>query len=102
MLRAELESTARAVAGTVAGSVPAFAEIDDPKFERDLNHAVRVALERFVELIGSQEPALPPQVRDTFVGLGAAEAREDRSPEALLAALRLASRLLPPTTPRGT
>jgi hypothetical protein len=94
VLRAELESTARAVAGTVAGSVPAFAEIDDPKFERDLNHAVRVALERFVELIGSREPALPPQVRDTFVGLGAAEAREDRSPEALLAALRLASRLL--------
>ena len=94
VLRAELETTARAVAGKVTGSVPAFAEIDDPKFARDLNHAVRVALQRFVELIGSQEPALPPQVRDTFVGLGAAEAREDRSPEALLAALRLASRLL--------
>ena len=45
-----------------------------------------VALERFLDLVGTDEPALPPRSREVFVGLGAAEAREDRGPEALLAA----------------
>jgi hypothetical protein len=55
---------------------------------------VNVALERFLDLVGTDEPALPPPVRETFVALGAAEARDDRSPQALLTALRIASRLL--------
>jgi hypothetical protein len=92
-LRSELETTVDVVARKV-GSVPAFAEIDDPKFEHDVRDAVKVALERFLDLVGTDEPALPPLVRETFVALGAAEAREDRNPQALLTALRIASRLL--------
>jgi hypothetical protein len=93
-LRPQLESTVHAVALKVTASIPIFAEINDPKFERDVHDAVKVALERFLDLVGTEEPALPPPVRETFVALGAAEARDDRSPETLLTALRIASRLL--------
>jgi hypothetical protein len=61
---------------------------------RDLRAAVRVAIGRFVSLIGTSDPALTPEVREAFVGLGAGEAREDRGTDALLAALRISSRLL--------
>ena len=80
---------------------PAFAAIEDAKFERDVRTAVQVALERFLDLVGTDEPALPPPVREVFVALGAAEAREDRGPEVLLAALRMASRLMLRTASRG-
>lgn len=93
-LRAGLEATVDSVARTVSASVPAFAEIDEPKFERDVRDAVRVAVQRFADLVGTRQPALPPQVRETFVALGAAEARDERNPEVLVAALRIASRLL--------
>jgi len=91
-LGARLAPTVAAVARNVSESVPAFSDIDDPKFQRDVHAAVQVAVERFLELIGTDQPALPPKVRETFVALGAAEAREDRTPDVLLAALRTASR----------
>ena len=91
-LGARLAPTVDAVARNVSESVPAFAEIDDPKFKRDVHAAVQVAVQRFRDLIGTDQPALPAEVRETFVALGAAEAREDRSPDVLLAALRTASR----------
>ncbi len=62
---------------------------------------MQVALDRFLDLVGTGEPALPPRFREVFVGLGAAEAREDRGPEALLAALRMAARLLLRTASRS-
>ncbi|MEV0900548.1 helix-turn-helix domain-containing protein [Actinoplanes sp. NPDC049802] len=64
------------------------------KFERDVRTAVQVALDRFLDLAGTREPALSPPIREVFVALGAAEARENRGPETLLASLRVASRLL--------
>ena len=94
ILGARLEETVDVVARTVSASIPAFADIEDPKFERDLHEAVRVAVGRFLELVGTDQPALPDHVRDAFVSLGAAEAREDRSPDILLGALRIAARLL--------
>lgn len=93
-MRARLDDTVRAVAAGVTEASPAFAGIDDSKFQRDVRTAVQVALERFVDLVGTDQPALPPPIREVFVALGAAEAREDRGPEALLAALRMASRLM--------
>ena len=92
-LRGELPETAQTLA-EAAVATPRFAAITDPKFVRDVDTAVRVALERFVDLVGTSEPALPPQVREVFVGLGGAEAREDRGPEALLSALRVSARAL--------
>ncbi|MEU5549869.1 helix-turn-helix domain-containing protein [Micromonospora sp. NPDC047793] len=93
-MRPHLPSTVAAVAGAVTEATPAFAGIADDKFVRDVHTAVQVALDRFLDLVGTDEPALPPRIREVFVALGAAEAREDRGPEALLAALRMAARLL--------
>lgn len=93
-MRPRLDETVEAVAGVTAAATPAFAGIRDAKFARDLRTAVRVALERFLDLVGTDGPALSPSIREVFVGLGAAEAREDRGPDALLAALRTASRLM--------
>ncbi|GAA4732320.1 PucR family transcriptional regulator [Phytohabitans rumicis] len=93
-MRPRLPATVQAVVTAVTEASPVFATIEDAKFRRDVRTAVQVALERFLDLVGTDEPALPPRFRDVFVSLGAAEAREDRGPEALLASLRTASRLL--------
>ncbi|WP_243710540.1 helix-turn-helix domain-containing protein [Micromonospora sp. KC213] len=93
-MRPHLPATVGAVAVAVTEATPAFATIKAAKFERDVRTAVQVALERFLDLVGTDEPALPPRFREVFVALGAAEAREDRGPEALLAALRMAARLM--------
>ncbi|GIJ80204.1 PucR C-terminal helix-turn-helix domain-containing protein [Micromonospora phaseoli] len=93
-MRPHLPATVAAVAVAVTEATPAFAAIADDKFTRDVHAAVQVALERFLDLVGTADPALPPRFREVFVALGAAEAREDRGPEALLAALRMAARLL--------
>ncbi|SHN29747.1 PucR C-terminal helix-turn-helix domain-containing protein [Cryptosporangium aurantiacum] len=84
----------REIVDAVTATSPAFSAISDPKFERDVRTAVTVALERFLDLAGTDEPALPPRSREVFASLGAAEAREERGPDALLAALRTASRLM--------
>jgi hypothetical protein len=97
-LRPRLVLTVELVVEKVSGSVPGFADIDDPKFERDMRGAVSAAVERFLDLIGTDQAALPPSVRETFVALGAAEARDERSPDVLLAALRTAGRGLLRTT----
>lgn len=93
-MRPRLQATVQAVASAVTSAVPTFATIDDPKFRRDVRTAVQVALEHFLELVGTDEPALAAHPRELFLALGAAEAREERGPEALLAALRSASRVL--------
>lgn len=93
-MRPRLPAVIRAVATAVTDSTPAFAGVAEPKFRSDVRTAVDVALHHFVDLIGTAAPALPPRVREVFVALGAAEAREQRGPESLLAALRIAARLL--------
>ncbi|PZG18852.1 PucR family transcriptional regulator [Micromonospora craterilacus] len=93
-MRPHLPATVAAVALAVTEATPAFATIADDKLARDVRTAVQVALDRFLDLVGTDEPALPPRFREVFVALGAAEAREERGPEALLAALRMAARLL--------
>lgn len=93
-MRPRLPAIVQAVAAAVTAATPVFATAEDAKLERDVRNAVQVAQERFVELIGTSETALPPRFREVFVALGAAEAREDRGPDALLAALRMASRLM--------
>lgn len=93
-LRARIEDVVDEVADGVAAATPAFATIEDPKFRRDLHEGVAVAVGRFLELVGTDDDALTPQVREVFVGLGAAEARDDREPEVLMAALRVSARLL--------
>ncbi|GAB7046751.1 PucR family transcriptional regulator [Catenuloplanes indicus] len=91
-MRPRLPSAARTITDAVAATTPAFA--DGTYLDRDVRAPVQVALERFADLAGTDEPALPPRIREVFVALGAAEARENRGPELLLGALRTASRLM--------
>lgn len=93
-LERRLETMVEELAYGVTVSVPGFAGIDQPRFHRDARETVRVALRRFVTLAGTEEPALTPEVREVYVALGAAEAREDRGPDALISAFRAAARLL--------
>src|SRR3954470_12526486 len=92
--RPHLPDSVPAIAGAVTRMNPAFADNAGAKVDRDVRTAVQVALDRFLELAGTDEPALPPRIREVFVALGAAEARENRGPELLLGALRTAARLL--------
>jgi hypothetical protein len=89
-----LEAIVAAMTEGVIRAVPEFATIDNARFRRDAAEAVRVAVNRFVMLTGTDDPALTPQLREAFVGLGAAEAREERSPDVLLSGLRVSARLL--------
>lgn len=90
-MRSRLPATVEAIA---AGAATAFTGEGGAKFERDVRTAVQVALDRFLDLAGTAEPALSPRIREVFVALGAAEARENRGPEVLLGALRTAARLM--------
>lgn len=90
-LRGRMTALVDAVAGELAESISAG---DDARVAQDVHRGAWAALERFVDLVGRDEPALPAGVRETFVDLGAAEAREDRAPETLLAALRTSARVL--------
>jgi len=93
-LERRLESMVEELTRGVTVSVPGFAGLDQPRFHRDAREAVAVALRRFVALAGTREPALTPEVREVYVALGAAEAREDRGPDALITAFRAAARML--------
>src|SRR5689334_21300165 len=98
-MRAGLPATARAIEAAVRESIArgddaTIAPGGNAKFQRDVRTAVQVALDRFIELTGTGEPALPPSIREVFVALGAGEARENRGAEVLLAALRTAGRLM--------
>jgi hypothetical protein len=93
-MRPQLPATVHEVTQALTEAMPAVAESGNAKFARDLRTAVTVALSRFLELVGTDDPALPPSSREVFVGLGAAEAREDRGPETLLAVFRMASRVM--------
>src|SRR5665647_3985366 len=91
-LRGRMAAIVDAVAGEITESI--YAGIDDAKIAQDIRRGVGAALERFVDLVGTNEPGLPAGVRETFVELGAAEAREDRAPETLLSALRTSARVM--------
>jgi PucR-like helix-turn-helix protein len=93
-MRRHLPATVEAIADAITTTTPTFAAIEDAKFKSDVRAAVLVAFERFLDLIGTDAEALPPRFHEVFVALGAGEAREDRGPEALLAALRTAGRLM--------
>ncbi|WIM98566.1 helix-turn-helix domain-containing protein [Actinoplanes oblitus] len=93
-MRPRLPDAVPAIADAVTAANPALADTSKAKFDSDLRTAVQVAIERFLDLAGTDEPALPPRIREVFVALGAAEARENRGPELLLGALRTAARLL--------
>jgi hypothetical protein len=93
-VRAELPAVVEEAVREIAAATPAFAASRSPKLDRDLRTGVETALARFCALAGTAQPAVDDSLREVFVALGAAEARENRGPETLLAAFRTASGLL--------
>lgn len=91
-LRERAPAIIDAIVAEVAGT--AYAGIDDAKTLQDIRRGVTVAVERCIDLVATTEPALAAGVRETFVDLGAAEAREDRAAATLVGAVRNAARVL--------
>jgi hypothetical protein len=89
-----IEATAEAIVVAVSTAIPALNMWPGTKIERDVILAGEVAIQRFLELLGTDQPALAPEAREVFVAIGAGEARENRGPEILTGALRMAARLM--------
>lgn len=80
--------------GAVPAAVPSLTSTDDEALRTDLRLGVGEAVQRFLELVGTDEPALTDANRTVYRQLGAAEAREGRGFEVLLSAYNHAGRAL--------
>jgi hypothetical protein len=91
-LRAALPDLAHDIVVAIADEVPDYKRAMVGRFEQGVRFGVRVALNRFVDLLQG-EPIEESGPRDTYVRLGAGEYRAGRSLNALLAAYRVGARL---------
>ena len=81
------------VIGSIPSEVPTYARPLEGRFGQGVRTGVEVALGRFLDLPGTDSPALTPQDRDVYFALGRGELRQGRSLEALLAAYRVGARV---------
>lgn len=82
----------RDIVGMLTQSFDDYDTTADDKTRRDLATAVDIAVRRFLQLPGTEEPALTPSQIDHFRSLGAGEARDGRGPDVIVAACRAAAR----------
>ena len=87
-LRPGLERVISDVIAAVGAEVPAYSLAADEGVQQALRTGVRVALERLMDLLGADQPALGPAAA-VYERIGAAEYREQRPLEAVLAAYRV-------------
>jgi PucR-like helix-turn-helix protein len=92
-LRPALPGLAEEIIEGIRKEVPEYARELRGAFGHNVRTGVEVALRRFVDAI--EHPGEPPAARgrDVYVALGAGEAREGRSLDALLAAYRVGARI---------
>jgi hypothetical protein len=76
----------------VRHDVPVYARPLEGIFGDSIRHGVEVALTRFLQLPGTQQPALRGDDRRVYEGLGRGEVREGRPMDALFAAYRSGAR----------
>jgi len=81
------------VIASIPSEVPSYARPLEGRFGQGVRMGVEVALGRFLDLPGTDSPALAPQDRDVYFALGRGELRQGRSLEALLAAYRVGARV---------
>ncbi|MEF3120739.1 helix-turn-helix domain-containing protein [Kocuria flava] len=72
--------------------VPVYARPMEGVFGDSIRRGVEVALTRFLQLPGTQQPALMGDARRVYEGLGRGEVREGRPMDALFAAYRSGAR----------
>src|SRR3954465_6333419 len=92
-LRPALDGVAEEIIAAIRAEVPEYARPLTGTFGRQVRRGVEVALRRFVDWV--EHPGAPPaqRGREVYVGLGAGEAREGRSLDALLSAYRVGARV---------
>src|SRR4051794_40577207 len=92
-LRPALPGLAEEIIEAIRNEVPEYARELRGAFGRNVRVGVEVALRRFIDAI--EHPGEPPAARgrDVYLALGAGEAREGRSLDALLAAYRVGARV---------
>jgi hypothetical protein len=92
-LRPALPSVAVEIIDTIAREVPSYSRPLEGTFGAGVRRGVEVALNRFLDLPGSTQPALQPRDRDVYLSLGRGELRQGRTLEVLLAAYRVGARV---------
>ncbi|MEX2289049.1 MAG: helix-turn-helix domain-containing protein [Mycobacteriales bacterium] len=81
------------VVTSIPSEVPSYARPLEGRFGQGVRTGVEVALGRFLDLPGTDSPALAPQDRDVYLALGRGELLQGRSLESLLAAYRVGARV---------
>jgi len=92
-LRPALPSVAVEIIDTIAREVPSYSRPLEGTFGAGVRRGVEVALNRFLDLPGSTQPALQSRDRDVYLALGRGELRQGRTLEVLLAAYRVGARV---------
>jgi hypothetical protein len=91
-LRAEAAASITEMTEAIQADVAEYARPGDPAYTATLSHAVRHAVETFIERVARPDLPLDSIVAE-FRAVGLAEAREGRSLEPLQAAMRLGARV---------
>jgi hypothetical protein len=92
-VRPYLHEVVDEVVASIPSQVPSYARPLEGRFGKGVRIGVEVALGRFLDLPGTDSPALAPQERDVYLALGRGELLQGRSLEALLAAYRVGARV---------
>jgi hypothetical protein len=92
-VRPQLPTIVDEVIEAVGAEVPAYQRPLEGEFGRGLRGGVEAALDRFLQLPGTSQPAATGTDREVYVLLGRGELQAGRSLEALLAAYRVGARV---------
>ena len=92
-VRPHLPEVVEEVIGSIPAEVPSYARPLEGRFGEGVRLGVQVALDRFLDLPGTESAALSAQDRGVYLALGKGELLQGRSLEALLAAYRVGARV---------
>ncbi|MCW2678688.1 MAG: PucR family transcriptional regulator [Frankiales bacterium] len=92
-VRPYLSDVVDEVIASIPSEVPSYARPLEGRFGQGVRMGVEVALGRFLDLPGTESPALAPDERGLYLALGKGELLQGRSLEALLAAYRVGARV---------
>ncbi|WP_289033510.1 CdaR family transcriptional regulator [uncultured Arsenicicoccus sp.] len=93
LLRPRVDEIVDHIIKAVPRDVPDYARPMEGRFGQGLHQGVAIALDRFLDLPGSDRPALEPDSRRVYAGLGRGEFRSGRQLGSLLAAYRSGARV---------
>lgn len=93
LLRPHVESVADELLARIPAEVSSYARPLEGNFGQAIRTGVGVAMDRFLMLPGTREPALQPSEKELYLALGAGESKQGRTLDALLAAYRVGARV---------